>query len=340
MRDTQPISRRHARRGVRWFVTCSALGIVGVLGYTSFSESLVSLSRLRPSYVVVAILLNLLDWLLGSARIYAISGALYPPLKFISCFKADVSNIFLGGVTPSQTGGGPAQIYVLYKDGMSFANATVSSLMCFLATMVFLIGCAVYLTMFPPSLPLNPSLIFLSRTTIILFVTIIIIFFSSVLRPAIFERLFRALLCRLPRIQHWMERKGWREVFVRSIYEYHDIMTFYVTRARLRLLAGMAFTVLIYLNKFFIAYVVIRGLGASSSPGEVVYTQMILFLIFYFAPSPGASGVAEFVSGMLMGHLLPPHSQAVFTILWRSFTLYFGMIVGGIVFFRYLTRDE
>lgn len=340
MNPTKPISSARARSGARWFAACSLLGLVGIFSYASFSESLTYLRHLQPFYLIAGSLLSLLDCLLDSARLYALSGALHPPLRFISCFRASVSGIFMGGVTPSQTGGGPAQIYVLYKDGMSFTTATVSSLMTFLATMVFLIGCGVYLTLFHPIPSIDPSLILLSRTTLALFAAIIMAFFLAVLRPVVFERLFCALLGCVPRLQHWMGRKGWTETFTRSIYEYHDIVVFYFTRAKLALSSGMALTVLMYLNKFFIAYVVIRGLGASAPLGEVIFIQMILFLIFYFAPSPGASGVAELTSGILMGHLLPPHSQAVFTVLWRSFTLYFNMLVGGIIFFRYLVRDE
>ncbi|MBI4531034.1 MAG: flippase-like domain-containing protein [Candidatus Latescibacteria bacterium] len=337
---TKPISRERARRGVRWFVACSLLGLVGIFGYTSFADSLAYLHHLRPLYLIVALLLTLMDWLLGSARIYAFSGALHPSLKFISCFRAAASNIFLGGVTPSQTGGGPAQIYVLYKEGMSFTTATVSSIMCFMATVVFLVVCALYLMLFQPIPSIDPSLILLSRTTLVLFTMIILMFLLAILRPGVVERLCYALLGRMPRVKQWMERKGWTTTLIRSIHEYRDIIAVYFTRVRPALLSGMVLTVVMYLNKFFIAYIVIRGLNASAPLGEVIFIQMILFLVFYFAPSPGASGVAELTSGILMGRLLPPHSQAAFVILWRSFTLYFGMLLGGIIFFRYLVRDE
>lgn len=335
-----PITSRRVTHGAIWFVLLSALGLLAVFRLAPFSESVDAARHLEPWCLLAGSALAVLDWILGAARIHLYSGALHPPLRFRTSFAAGVSNIFFGGVTPSQTGGGPAQIYVLWKDGMPFAAATLSSVMCFLNTILFLLGCAAFISLVPSDHALPAGLALLSRGTMALFAAVIGIFLLAVLAPGFFEGAFRSLLRRIPPLERAISRRGWADSFARSLHEYHGIMAFYITRARGALVGGALLTVLIYLNKFSIAWVVLRGLGGTASFADVLRLQMIQMLIFYFAPSPGASGVAEVTSGLLMGPLLPPGSGAVFTVLWRTFTLYLGMLMGGAACFRYLFGAE
>ena len=73
---------------------------------------------------------------------------------------------------------------------------------------------------------------------------------------------------------------------------------------------------------------------------QTIFIQITLFLIFYFSPTPGASGVAELASAQLMGTIIPKSSQAVFTVLWRTFTLYIGVTVGGVIMLKYLLAQD
>jgi glycosyltransferase 2 family protein len=335
-----PLGRERARHGAAWFLLWSALGLLAVFRLAPLSESL-GYARRVPAWLLLAgLAVTGLDGLLGAARIQLFSGALHPGLRFRTSLAACVANIFLGGVTPSQSGGGPAQIYVLCKDGMPFAAATLSSVMCFLNSIVFLLGCAAFVTFFHPGRALPGGLVLLSRGTLALFTAVVAAFLLAVLAPRTFERLFRGLLRAVPPLERALSRRGWTESFARSVHEYHGIMGFYLTRARGALLGGALLTALIYVNKFAAAWVVLRGLGGTASFADVLVIQMVQLLVFYFAPSPGASGVAELTAGLLMGPLLPRGSAGVFTALWRTFTLYLGMVAGGIVFFRYLLRED
>ena len=84
----------------------------------------------------------------------------------------------------------------------------------------------------------------------------------------------------------------------------------------------------------------LRGLGLNAPFIETIFIQMILLLIFYFSPTPGASGVAELSSARLMGTIIPKSSQAIFTMLWRTFTLYISVVVGGIIMLKYLLAQD
>ena len=339
MSDRKPMSSHRAIRGLKWFIALSIVGLLLNFFLTSFTESLRYLTQFKPLFFIIALALNVFDWTLGGTRILVLSAPLFPQIQFKTCLKSSMSNLFLGAVTPAQTGGGAAQIYVLYKNGMPFAEATMASIVCFLGSIFFLISCGLYLLFFGHVPAMNASLLLLSRVTLLVFSAIILLFAIAVVKPQTFENATRRFFSVIPVLKRALESDK-LQVFFDSVKRYQAIMRIYISKGKLALLATLIISSMIYLNKFLIAYIVLKGMGLDVPFIETIFIQMILFLIFYFSPTPGASGVAEFASARLMGTLIPKSSQAVFSVLWRTFTLYIGVAVGGVIMLKYLLAQD
>jgi uncharacterized membrane protein YbhN (UPF0104 family) len=54
----------------------------------------------------------------------------------------------------------------------------------------------------------------------------------------------------------------------------------------------------------------------------------------YFAPTPGASGVAEGGYGLLFSQLVKSRDLTLLTLLWRFLTIYIGVLIGLVVVYR------
>ena len=339
MSDRKRLSSRGAIRGLKWFIALSIVGLLLNFLFTSSTESLRYLTQLKPLFLIIALVLNACDWILGGMRLLVLSARLFPQIEFKTCVKSNLSNLFLGAVTPAQTGGGAAQIYVLYKSGMPFAEATMASVVCFLGSIFFLISCALYLLCFGYVPAMNPSLLLLSRVTLLVFSAIILLFIVAVIKPQTFENATKRFLGVIPLLKKLLV-SGKLQVFFDSVQKYQNIMRIYTSKGKLALLAAFVLSSITYLNKFFIAYIVLKGMGLDVPFIQTIFIQMILFLIFYFSPTPGASGVAELSSARLMGTIIPKSSQAIFTMLWRTFTLYIGVAVGGAIMLKYLLAQD
>ena len=335
MSNRQELFSHKAIRGLKWFIVLSIVGLFLNFFLTSFTESLRYLTQFKLLFFIIALALNVCDWTLGGLRILVLSARLFPQIEFKTCLKSNLGNLFLGAVTPAQTGGGAAQIYVLYKNGMPFADATMASCVCFLGSIFFLISCVLYLLFFGHVPAMNPSLLFLSWITLLVFSAIILLFTVAVVKPQTFENATKRFLSVIPILKKLLG-SGKLEAFFDSVQKYQDIMKIYVLKGKLALMATFILSSVIYLNKFFIAYIVLKGMGLDVPFIQTIFIQMILFLIFYFSPTPGASGVAELSSAQLIGTIIPKSSQAVFTVLWRTFTLYIGVAVGGVIILKYL----
>ena len=148
------------------------------------------------------------------------------------------------------------------------------------------------------------------------------------------------MCARVPPLGRRLERRG-ADVTVANLTErYHRMMRYFVSRGKRVLISGFVLTCFIYLNKFAIAWVVLKGLGVDARFWEVMYAQLVLFLFFYFAPSPGAAGFAEISAPAIMRSIIPPGHEGAFVLLWRLFTLFVGLIVGALITVRTIYRER
>ncbi len=98
---------------------------------------------------------------------------------------------------------------------------------------------------------------------------------------------------------------------------------------------GIALTIIatqvLFFNKYLMGYVIARSIGQEVPFETFIGLQIIQLLLIYFAPTPGASGVAELSSVWLMGKLMPPSLLLIYAVLWRLATTVFGAVIGGVV---------
>ena len=237
MSDQKRMSSRKVIRGLKWFIVLSIVGLLLNFFLTSFSESFRYLTQLKPLFLIIALALNVCDWILGGMRLLVLSTRLFPQIEFKTCLKSNLSNVFLGAVTPAQTGGGAAQIYVLYKSGMPFAEATMASVVSFLGSIFFLISCSLYLLCFGHIPAMDPSLLLLSRVTLLVFSTIVLLFIVAVIKPQTFENATRRFLSVIPVLKKLLESDK-LQIFFDSVQKYQDIMRIYLSKGKLAVLAA------------------------------------------------------------------------------------------------------
>jgi uncharacterized protein (TIRG00374 family) len=111
-------------------------------------------------------------------------------------------------------------------------------------------------------------------------------------------------------------------------------------RGKIALFSGFFFTSLFFAIRLIIPYFIIIGLGSSVNVVEVMYIQLFIILVSYFSPTPGASGMAEVSSLVLMAALVASPLAAIYTFLWRLCTLYINATIGGLLLYRELKDSE
>lgn len=342
LEDTGRIfNRKTIRKGIILFLFISIAALAGIFLYSNTENSLEALSNLQPVYLLVIFPLSFLDLWLGGLRIHVFTCKLKPGTSSWLSFRANLANIFMGAVTPSQTGGGPAQLFILHQGEISVARGMSIGVINFLSTIVFFIiasgGALLFLGGSFSSNVVNHLIIAGFAVFCLQFIVVL----TALLKPSIFERFFNFLtgfFSRIPRIAKKAE--ALREWFSRFVEHYGDACKFFFNKELLVVLQSFMLTGVLYLNKFTLAYFIMRGIGGTGGYMDVIAIHMIIFFISYFAPSPGASGVAELTTAALMSSVISRNLLPLFTLLQRFFLLYIPVILGVFTVLRAVRRTE
>lgn len=336
-----PPSLRSIRRGVQIFLIFTLLGLMVAYLWKAPRNIAAIFRHSSTLWLASALPLLGLDFVLGGLRYRLFfNGRTLPQISLWDCMRSNWANLFMGVITPFQTGGGPAQIFILWRCGATVAQAALVSLINFGATLIFFqIATAAAVVLLPQNL-FSPSFTAVMKTgflvvfTVTTLVVLLLIFpgtamtgfqrFSGVL-PQPFGRL-RALVDRL---LHFLQRQV--EAFA------IDFQRVLRQERKTILLTALA-TVGLFSNKFLIGYVLARSLNSSVPFAPFIGIQSVQLFLIYFAPTPGASGIAEFSSAWLMQALLPADVLLMFTLAWRFFTTFLGAVFGSVVLLLEIRR--
>ena len=100
--------------------------------------------QLRWGYFWLILLCLPIETLAAGVRTWVVSRTLQPTVHLWTCIKAEWVNVALNTLTPSHSGGGPGQIYIFNRNGVSVGTALTISLLSFLGTMVGLFCLGLY----------------------------------------------------------------------------------------------------------------------------------------------------------------------------------------------------
>jgi hypothetical protein len=321
-------------RGIQGFIVFSLVGtLLGIwwkrpAGLEDFFRDL------DGRFVLILIPLIALDSLVGGLR-YRLyfDGKILPDISLWNCMRSNWANMFMGAATPFQSGGGPAQLYILWCCGATIADGILSSLINYAATLIFfLIASVAALLLLPPDLfGENFAPIFKTGFVAIggLVGLVLLTLFFPKLGMQIITKLFGLVPIRSSkfsalrsRLLHKLEAETQRfgEGFQKIIRQ-----------KKWALAVTVLATLTLFSNKYLIGYVIARALGQDVPFGLFLGLQIVQLLLIYFAPTPGASGVAELSSVWLMGKLLAEPLLLIYAVLWRLATTIIGATIGGLV---------
>jgi len=303
-----------------------------------------SVSQLQWGYLIPLLFLLPAETVLSALRMRMVCKILQPEVSYRTCIKAELANAGMAIVTPSQTGGGPGQMYMLHRGGAKVGTALTISLLTFVGTMVSLLVMGVYTLLAVGSDRVG----LLFAGAVYMFTSIA----ALILLSAVWPGVLRCVISASSRIYRWMhggrvtlaewwppgnprtgpakDRMGPFAIkLVDILYVYKEDLVQFLRKGKEVFLLTCFLSVLFFFSRIFIAFLCIRFLGIrSSSLGEVVGIQMALVFVTYFGPTPGSAGIAEGASLAIMGGIVSVGFAPYYNFLWRFFSAYVAAFVG------------
>jgi len=290
--------------------------------------------RLRPEYALLAALLMVSHWCFNALRFKILVNSLGNNVNFKLSLKAFIANIFVSAVTPSQTGGGPVQIYVLNRAGVPIAKGFTGCLMGAVLAVFCLLTSTIIILIARPDLrgEFGGRLTGILVSVVIVFGLMALLFLLSLFRTKLVKNLVGRTLLTLLRVVGTERRLAFTKRVLGGMDQYRECMAVFFRVRKLRLLIALLLTLASLSANSAISIVLLAGLNVEFSVLNIYLSQFILFFIAYFGPTPGASGIAEFSTFWILSSLdVRPDILGVYTVLWRFFTSFIAVALGGLI---------
>jgi len=330
------------RKGAILFFAITLLAFTALFLYGNSAESLHQLRNIKPYYIPIILGLVFFDWWIGGWRNTIFVRKVIPGASQRICFDANLANIFMGAVTPSQTGGGPMHLYMLYRKGVQLTHGIALSVINFISSIIFFITSSGLALWYLKGTEINSTLFTLIKSGYTIFSSLFLFILFGMIAPQILSRVISKFGGTIAGLFKKRKEKILNAVTTvnEKLFEYNDTIKLFLKENPILFPYSLVITFIMYFNKFFVAYMIVRGLGYDGDFWSIISVQAITFFLLYFAPTPGGSGVAELSIATLMTPFIPAVGITSFTILHRSFLLILPAIVGAFIVLKELKRHS
>jgi hypothetical protein len=333
------------RRGLEVSLLISLASFAGILLFKgNYRDFLGSLGRIEPAWILVGLAVASMDWVGGGLRHWVISRQVWPQASLGAMIVAGGMGAWAGYVTPVHAGASPMMIYTMRRFGVPIPVGLTTILMSFITTVAFFAvsgPLALFLgggrSLMEKGDLLGLSLFDLFVGSLTIFGGLGALFLFLVLFPGIARDLTHRLAERLGRRSRRVAER--LEGLRRGVDQAHAALTTYNTpRGWLALGLGVLLTALAYAPRLLSGYVALRVIGIEAHFVDVLLLQVLITFLLYFAPTPGASGIGEILSALVMQVYVPKGLVPLYTLFWRFFITYGTVIVGSLVFYSWVRK--
>jgi uncharacterized protein (TIRG00374 family) len=320
--------------GLTIFLSISVVSALVILLVGTGPGTWVKIKHLRPEYAILAGLLMVSHWCLNALRFKILVNSLGNNVSFRVSLKAFIANIFVSAVTPSQTGGGPIQIYILNRAGVPIAKGFTGCLMGAVLAVFCLLISTIAILIARPDLrgELGGRLTGILVSVVIVFGLLVSLFLLSLFRTQLIKNLVGRTLLAILRVVGSERRLTLTKRVLGGMDQYRECMSVFFRVRKQRLLLALLLTLASLSANSAISIALLAGLNVEFNVLNVYLAQFILFFIAYFGPTPGASGIAEFSTFWVLSSLnVTSEVLGVYTVMWRFFTSFVAVGIGGII---------
>lgn len=251
---------------------------------------------------------------------------------------------FASAITPSIIGGSAIAIYIVNKEGVSMGRTTaIVMITAFLdelfyilmvPIMIIIVGTQHLFTTEGEYVFLNTQFgtqgIFVLGYLFILVLTIIIIY-GVFINPRGFKMILLSIF-KLPFLRKWRAKAAetGNEIIITSREMKGKPFVFWV-----KAFGGTFFS---WTARFMVVNFLIMAFVSGGDQMLIYARQLVMWVILLISPTPGGSGVAEFVFSGFLGEFIPSGLTPAMGLMWRIISYYPYLFIGAIILPHWLKR--
>jgi uncharacterized protein (TIRG00374 family) len=277
-------------------------------------------------------------WRAKSFRMYSIGRGMGIEIRLSYYLQLYLATCFISHVTPFNSGGTPLQVYLLHKKGVTLGRATA-------LTVVDLgLNTAMFLILIPVALLTNIRFIKnwrLFRLNSLLIGLLIILIFGI----TIVLLLRNTGIWRKIKQWPWILKtrnyfgKRWRQHLQYEWVRFKEGWLLLLHKNPLSIFWAVIVTILYWFFYLILAPLIFWAIGKSTSFVDLIGWQLLFNFAQIFIPTPGGSGGSELVLVYLFKNLIGAARVGTFVLLWKIYTFFSTLVMGGFFFWK-LTKKS
>lgn len=310
----------------------SIIVLVLVTVFTIGPDTLPILQRMEPVYLLAAVALHIVSYIIWGLRMKVMTEALGYRIGVKDATEIVIANLFAASVTPSMAGGEPVRIHMLNRNAnvrVGDASAVVIGERV-LDALLLLIATPFALWV------LSGSLISweMDLAIIVAELFVLLMVFAAIgglLSPTFIDWLSSLITRGLHRVGRFDRTEHLIEFIDKELLNFHNSLWALMRTGKQGLFFGCICTVIYWIVEFMVLPLILLGLNQPPSIMVAMAVQVFLTFIMVVPVTPGASGIAELGGAALFGILVPVSILGVVVAAWRLITYYLNLVIGGVV---------
>ena len=259
------------------------------------------------------------------------------PIKFYKCLKYSFIGFFFSYITPSSSGGQPAQMYYMKKDGVKIGFSTLVMLLVTIAykSVLVIMGLLMLIFNFDAVSRYGDEMGWLLTLGFVLNCAFIAGLVFVVVKPNVARRIGINAVGLLIKLRILRNKK--REAAIDKVTRICDTYVIGSTYVKENIPKVVKVFLMTFLQRtclFAVTWVIYKAYGLSGvSFIDIITMQVMIGIAVEMLPLPGAAGVTEASFRVMFGEIFGEALVKPAMLLSRGLTFYAVLIAGGIVTF-------
>lgn len=267
-----------------------------------------------------------------SVIIFYLMRTLKQKVRFDHCLLYSFVGFFFSCITPSATGGQPAQIYYMRKDKIPVAKSTVVLIIVTITYKLVLVMLgAIVLILQPQQIMqyLNP-IIGICYLGLGLNIVCVIFMVMLVWTPGLAHKLLDGLIKILYKLHLLKRKEHYLEKVNQSMKQYKDVADYFVNH-KIVIVNVVLITILQRFFLFFVGYLAYRSFGLNQAGlVTIVVLQGMISVAVDMMPLPGGVGITEKLFLVIFTPLIGSITLPVMAVS-RGLSYYTELILSAIM---------
>ncbi len=339
MSRKHPFSVRHL---VRYAMQGTALGLVVtalIMLFTSDRETFTQLRDFPLYYLPIMLAMVCVAWACAGTRLWLISRAMGYGFRYRDMLMMGLASEFGVSASPAGVGGAAVRMGYLHRAGVPMHSAlTIFAADSVLDTVFFFLLSPVTIVIMvrdPSWWGIARGGLHIGPDTPILLASLCLATLLAIRFWTEIMRVIDRMVVRLPGSRRFRLPARWRHLQHMTRRTVHRAWTgthFLVRSRRWVLLASLVLSGTQWVCRYGILPLILLAFHAARNPVPLLLLQGFFFALALVLVLPGGGGGIELLTTAVLRYFVPMSLVGVVVLLWRVFTYYLYLLVGGVVF--------